>query len=136
MLYSLCYLPCQFYHHLLDHPNEICSRMQAVPDYSGRAVAVLRWADPPSKEFYPLCIGLRNRKSGQGPKGCRVIETEREGTSCDVLRYAVLSSFMLLSRYQAGSKCKGRLRSSWHREQAHGWAARNSSDTCFKLRTS
>jgi hypothetical protein len=38
-------------------------------------VAILRRADPPSKESYRLCIGLRNRKSGQGPtKGCRAID--------------------------------------------------------------
>jgi hypothetical protein len=38
-------------------------------------VAALRRADPPSKEFYGLCIGLRNRKSGQGPtKGCRALD--------------------------------------------------------------
>jgi hypothetical protein len=38
-------------------------------------VAALRWADPPSKESYRLCIGLRNCKSGQGPtKGCRAID--------------------------------------------------------------
>jgi hypothetical protein len=32
----------------------------------------------PSKESYRLCIGLKNWKSGQGPKGCRAIERERE----------------------------------------------------------
>jgi hypothetical protein len=37
-------------------------------------VEALRWADPPSRESYRLCIGLRNWKSGQGPtKGCRAI---------------------------------------------------------------
>jgi hypothetical protein len=37
-------------------------------------VAVLRWADAPSKESYRLCIGSRNWKSGRGPtKGCRAI---------------------------------------------------------------
>jgi hypothetical protein len=30
-------------------------------------VAALRRADPPSKESYGLCIGLRNWKGGQGP---------------------------------------------------------------------
>jgi hypothetical protein len=30
-------------------------------------VTALRRADPPSKESYRLCIGLRNWKSGQGP---------------------------------------------------------------------
>jgi hypothetical protein len=30
-------------------------------------VVALRRANPPSKEFYRLCIGLRNWKSGQGP---------------------------------------------------------------------
>jgi hypothetical protein len=29
---------------------------------------------PPSKESCQLCIGLRNWKSCQGPKGCRAIE--------------------------------------------------------------
>jgi hypothetical protein len=39
-------------------------------------IAALRRADLPSKEFYRLCIGLRNWKSGQGPtKGCRAIDT-------------------------------------------------------------
>jgi hypothetical protein len=38
-------------------------------------VAALRRADPPSKESYRMCIGLRNWKSGQGPtKGCRAID--------------------------------------------------------------
>jgi hypothetical protein len=38
-------------------------------------VAVLRRADPPSKEPYGLCIGVRNEKSGQGlTKGCRAID--------------------------------------------------------------
>jgi hypothetical protein len=38
-------------------------------------VEALRRADPPSKESYRLCIGLRNRKRGQGPtKGCRAID--------------------------------------------------------------
>jgi hypothetical protein len=37
-------------------------------------VAALRQADPQSKESYRLCIGLRNWKIGQGPKGCRAIE--------------------------------------------------------------
>jgi hypothetical protein len=41
-------------------------------------VVTLRRADPPSKEYYRLCIGLRNWKSGQGPKGCRAIDRERE----------------------------------------------------------
>jgi hypothetical protein len=37
-------------------------------------VAALRRADPQSKEFYRLCIGSRNLKSGQGPtKTCRAI---------------------------------------------------------------
>jgi hypothetical protein len=36
-------------------------------------VAAFRRSDPPSKESYTLCIRLRNWKSGQGPKGCRVI---------------------------------------------------------------
>jgi hypothetical protein len=37
-------------------------------------VAALQRADPPSKESYRLCIGLRNWKSCQGlTKGCRVI---------------------------------------------------------------
>jgi hypothetical protein len=39
--------------------------------------AALRWADPPSKEFYWLFIGLRSWKSGQGPKGCRAIKRDR-----------------------------------------------------------
>jgi hypothetical protein len=38
---------------------------------SGLAMAV-----PPSKESYRLCIGLRNRKDGQGPKGCKVRERQ------------------------------------------------------------
>jgi hypothetical protein len=38
-------------------------------------VAVLRRADPPSKDSYRLCIGLRNWRRSQGPtKGCRAIE--------------------------------------------------------------
>jgi hypothetical protein len=41
-------------------------------------VAALRRADPPSKGSYPLCIGLRNLKSGQDPKGCKARERERE----------------------------------------------------------
>jgi hypothetical protein len=42
-------------------------------------VAALRRADPPSKESYRLCIGLRNWKSGQGPtKGCRCIDDDEE----------------------------------------------------------
>jgi hypothetical protein len=36
--------------------------------------AALRRADPPSKESYRLCIGLKNLKSSQGPKGFRAIE--------------------------------------------------------------
>jgi hypothetical protein len=37
-------------------------------------VAVLRRSDPPSKESYQLCTGLRNRRGGQGPtKGCRAM---------------------------------------------------------------
>jgi hypothetical protein len=32
--------------------------------------------DPPSREFYQLCIGLGNQNSGQGPtKGCKAITT-------------------------------------------------------------
>jgi hypothetical protein len=42
-------------------------------------VEALRWADPPSEESYRLCIGLRNWKSGQGPKGYRAIEREKKG---------------------------------------------------------
>jgi hypothetical protein len=30
-------------------------------------VTAFRWADPPSKESYRLCIGWRNWKKGQGP---------------------------------------------------------------------
>jgi hypothetical protein len=37
------------------------------------SVAALRQAGPPFKESYQLCIGLRNWKSDQGPKGCRTI---------------------------------------------------------------
>jgi hypothetical protein len=38
-------------------------------------VEALRRADPPSKESYRLCIGLRNWKSGQVPtKGRRAID--------------------------------------------------------------
>jgi hypothetical protein len=38
-------------------------------------VAALRRADPPFKDCYQLCMGLRNRKSGQGPaKGCRATD--------------------------------------------------------------
>jgi hypothetical protein len=37
----------------------------------------MRRADPPSKEAYRLCIGLRIWKSGQGPKGCRAIKKGR-----------------------------------------------------------
>jgi hypothetical protein len=44
--------------------------------YSVFMLAASRWADPPSKESYRLCIGLRNWKSGQGPKGCRAIQTD------------------------------------------------------------
>jgi hypothetical protein len=33
---------------------------------------------PPSKESYRPCIGLRNCKSCQDPKGCRAIERQRE----------------------------------------------------------
>jgi hypothetical protein len=40
--------------------------------------AALRRADPPSKESYRLCIGLRNRKYVLDPKGCRAIERARE----------------------------------------------------------
>jgi hypothetical protein len=40
----------------------------------------LRRADPPSKESYRLCIGLRNRKTDQGPKGCRATERGKEKT--------------------------------------------------------
>jgi hypothetical protein len=32
-----------------------------------QVAAALRRADPPYKESYRLCIGLRNWKSGQGP---------------------------------------------------------------------
>jgi hypothetical protein len=39
--------------------------------------AALRRADPPTKESYQLCIGLRNWKSSQGPKGCRAIERKK-----------------------------------------------------------
>jgi hypothetical protein len=39
-----------------------------------RQVAVLRWADPPSKESWRQRIGLRYWKSGEGPtKDCRAI---------------------------------------------------------------
>jgi hypothetical protein len=38
--------------------------------------ATLRRADPPSTEFYRLCIGLRNWKSCKGPKGCRATVRE------------------------------------------------------------
>jgi hypothetical protein len=41
-------------------------------------VAALRQNDPPSKVSYRY-IGLRNWKSGQGPKGCTAIERERGG---------------------------------------------------------
>jgi hypothetical protein len=40
-------------------------------------VATLRRTDPPSKESYRLCIGLRKWKCGQGPKkkkGCRAVD--------------------------------------------------------------
>jgi hypothetical protein len=61
-------------------------------------VAALRRAYPPSKESYRLCIGLRNWKSGQGPKGCRAIDREIlkwiqfKSTSVfsTVIRYSVL----------------------------------------------
>jgi hypothetical protein len=37
-------------------------------------VEALRRTDPPSKEFYQLCIGLQKWKSGHGPThGCRAI---------------------------------------------------------------
>jgi hypothetical protein len=37
-------------------------------------VAALRWADPPSKDPYRLCIGWGNWKSSQNPtKGCRAM---------------------------------------------------------------
>jgi hypothetical protein len=40
----------------------------------------LRRADPPSKESYWLCIGLRNWKSDQGPtKDCRAIDRQDHG---------------------------------------------------------
>jgi hypothetical protein len=42
-------------------------------------LTTLRWAGPPSKESYQLCIGLRNWKSDQGPtKYCRAIDRQRE----------------------------------------------------------
>jgi hypothetical protein len=37
----------------------------------------LKWANPPSKGFYGLCIGLRNWKRGKGlTKDCRAIDIE------------------------------------------------------------
>jgi hypothetical protein len=38
-------------------------------------VAVLRWADPPSKELYQLCIDLDTEKAAKVHKGCKVIHT-------------------------------------------------------------
>jgi hypothetical protein len=40
------------------------------------SVVALRRVDHSSKESYRLCIGLRNSKSGQGPKGCGPIERD------------------------------------------------------------
>jgi hypothetical protein len=46
-------------------------------------VAALQWADTPSKESYRLCIGLRNWKSGLGPKGYRAIEWEKNNVDTE-----------------------------------------------------
>jgi hypothetical protein len=41
-------------------------------------LAALRRDDPPSKESYRLCIGLRNWKSGRGPKSHRKRKRKRK----------------------------------------------------------
>jgi hypothetical protein len=41
-------------------------------------VATLRRADPLSKESYRLCMGLGNRKRGQGPPLQRAVEPNIE----------------------------------------------------------
>jgi hypothetical protein len=56
----------------------LCVRLFYMFVLSCVQVAALRRADLPSNECYRLCIGLRNRKSGQGPKGCTAIQRERE----------------------------------------------------------
>jgi hypothetical protein len=57
---------------------DVCLRLFCV-----HAVA-LRRGNPPSKEFYRLCIGSRNWKSGQGPKGCRAIERKEGEKDYDI----------------------------------------------------
>jgi hypothetical protein len=51
--------------------------------------AALRLADPPSKESYRLCIGIRNCKSGQGPKGdhppLRDVTADTENTAPSIV---------------------------------------------------
>jgi hypothetical protein len=65
----------------------------------------LRRADPPSKESYRLCIGLRNWKSGQGPtKGCRAIDRfqfiskRRRYLHRDVNREHIFLTFPMVGR--------------------------------------
>jgi hypothetical protein len=50
-----------------------------------------------SKKFYRLCIGLRNWKSGQGPKGCRAIERERGSYCVTVLLVQLGLAYLLFT---------------------------------------
>jgi hypothetical protein len=46
-------------------------------------VAGFRLADPPSKESFQLCIGLRNCRNGSGPtKRCVAFDEEISKTVC------------------------------------------------------
>jgi hypothetical protein len=63
-----------------------------------RDLADLQRADPPSKESYRLCIGLRNWKSGQGPtKGCRAIDRKNLNiTDMPLNRHGIWVCFMFI----------------------------------------
>jgi hypothetical protein len=66
-------------------------------------VMALRKTDPPSKESYQLCIGLRDRKRGKGPKCCRAREREIE---YKILLY--LSKTSLRIRHNMNTRSFGR----------------------------
>jgi hypothetical protein len=66
--------------------------------------AALRWADPPSKKSYRLCIGSRIWKSNQGPtKGLSYYHQMQAVLCSDLLEFldAMLYNFLLISGINA-----------------------------------
>jgi hypothetical protein len=61
-------------------------------------------ADPPSKESYSVCIGLRNWKSGQCTKSCRAIESSSSSKGKDsMLNYLSTKPWRRLGEWRYNS---------------------------------